>query len=83
VLCSRGLGRVSGRPFGFLIKVYVEAVDRLEDILDRFLPYGQTTTSIVQSSPVPRRSLPLSSRSQISSDMRAAARSAPPGRTGR
>jgi Lrp/AsnC family leucine-responsive transcriptional regulator len=74
--------RITGEDC-FLIKVHVEAVDRLEGILDRFLPYGQTTTSIVQSSPVPRRSLPLYSGRQSSSEMRAAARSAPPGRTGR
>ena len=28
-------------------------------VIDRFTPYGQTTTSIMQSSPVPRRALPL------------------------
>ena len=43
----------------FLLKVHIPGVDRLETILDRFLPYGQTTTSIVQSSPVPTRALPL------------------------
>src|SRR6266852_1165042 len=43
----------------FLLKVHVAAVEQLETILDRFLPYGQTTTSIVQSSPVPTRALPL------------------------
>lgn len=43
----------------FLMKVHVSAVDQLEVVLDRFLPYGQTTTSIVQSSPVPLRHLPL------------------------
>jgi len=43
----------------FLMKVHVRAVDQLEVVLDRFLPYGQTTTSIVQSSPVPLRPLPL------------------------
>jgi hypothetical protein len=26
-------------------------------VLDRFILYGQTTTSIIQSSPVPRRGL--------------------------
>jgi Lrp/AsnC family leucine-responsive transcriptional regulator len=51
--------RITGEDC-FLIKVQVEAVDGLEEILDLFLPHGQTTTSIVQSSPVPRRSLPLS-----------------------
>jgi hypothetical protein len=28
-------------------------------VLDRLLVHGQTTTSIVQSTPVPRRNLPL------------------------
>jgi Lrp/AsnC family leucine-responsive transcriptional regulator len=50
--------RITGEDC-FLIKLHVEAVESLEAILDRFLPYGQTTTSIVQSSPVPRRPLPL------------------------
>jgi Lrp/AsnC family transcriptional regulator, leucine-responsive regulatory protein len=50
--------RITGEDC-FLVKVHVAAVDQLETVLDAFLPYGQTTTSIVQSSPVPRRSLPL------------------------
>ena len=50
--------RVTGEDC-FLMKVHVSAVDQLETILDVFLPYGQTTTSIVQSSPVPLRGLPL------------------------
>jgi nicotinate-nucleotide adenylyltransferase len=33
--------------------------DRLDRVLDRFLAYGQTTTSIVQSTPVKPRGLPL------------------------
>jgi Lrp/AsnC family transcriptional regulator, leucine-responsive regulatory protein len=43
----------------FLVKVHVPAVDALESVLDRFGVYGQTTTSIVQSSPVPPRLPPL------------------------
>jgi hypothetical protein len=35
------------------------AIDDLETILDRFLTYGQTTTSIVVSTPVPPHSLPI------------------------
>ena len=31
----------------------------LEPVLDRFTPFGQTTTSIVHSAPVARRALPL------------------------
>jgi Lrp/AsnC family leucine-responsive transcriptional regulator len=41
------------------MKVYVTEIDKLEEVLDRFLMYGQTTSSIVQSSPVPGRPLPL------------------------
>jgi len=50
--------RVTGEDC-FLIKIHVAAVDQLEDVLDRFLLYGNTTSSIVQSSPVPPRALPL------------------------
>lgn len=50
--------RITGEDC-FLLKVQVAALDQLEEILDRFLPYGQTTTSIVQSSPVPPRSIRL------------------------
>ncbi|MGH3097384.1 MAG: Lrp/AsnC family transcriptional regulator [Streptosporangiales bacterium] len=50
--------RITGEDC-FLLKVHVAAVDRLEEVLDRFLLYGQTTSSIVQSAPVPPRPLPL------------------------
>ena len=50
--------RITGEDC-FLMKVYVPAVDELETVLDRFLLYGQTTSSILQSSPVPGRPLPL------------------------
>ena len=50
--------RITGEDC-FLMKVYVPAVDQLETVLDRFLLYGQTTSSIVQSSPVPARPVPL------------------------
>ena len=50
--------RITGEDC-FLMKVYVTEIDKLEEVLDRFLLYGQTTSSIVQSSPVPARPLPL------------------------
>lgn len=50
--------RITGEDC-FLMKMYVPAVDELETVLDRFLRYGQTTSSILQSSPVPARPLPL------------------------
>jgi len=43
----------------YLMKAHVRDVDHMEQVIDRFAIYGQTTTSIVQSSPVPRRSVPL------------------------
>jgi Lrp/AsnC family transcriptional regulator, leucine-responsive regulatory protein len=43
----------------YLMKAHVRDVGHMEEVIDRFAIYGQTTTSIVQSSPVPRRGLPL------------------------
>ena len=48
--------RITGEDC-FFMKLYVRDVDHLEEVIDRFVAYGQTTTSIVQSSPVPRRGL--------------------------
>jgi Lrp/AsnC family transcriptional regulator, leucine-responsive regulatory protein len=50
--------RVTGEDC-FIVRVQIEGLDRLDGMLDQFLAYGQTTTSIVQSVPVPRRGLPL------------------------
>ena len=46
--------RITGEDC-FYMKLYVRDIEHLEEVLDRFIIYGQTTTSIVQSSPVPRR----------------------------
>ena len=43
----------------YLMRGWVRDVGHLEELIDRFAVYGQTTTSIVQSSPVPRRGVPL------------------------
>lgn len=43
----------------FILKVHFPAMDQLDRLLDKFLLYGTTTTSIVQSSPVEGRSVPL------------------------
>lgn len=50
--------RITGEDC-FIMKVYLDSLDNLDQILDQFLVYGQTTTSIVQSTPVPPRHLPL------------------------
>ncbi len=50
--------RITGEDC-FILKVCLPAMDQLDRLLDRFLVYGTTTTSIVQSSPVPPRPLPI------------------------
>jgi Lrp/AsnC family leucine-responsive transcriptional regulator len=50
--------RVTGEDC-FLMRLYLRELDELDGLLDRFLAYGQTTTSIIQSSPVAPRALPL------------------------
>ena len=43
----------------YLMRLHLRSIDDLEAVLDRFTPYGQTTTSIIHSAPVPRRGPPL------------------------
>jgi len=50
--------RVTGEDC-FFVKVHVRDVEHLEEVIDRFTPFGQTTTSIMQSSPVPARGVHL------------------------
>jgi Lrp/AsnC family leucine-responsive transcriptional regulator len=50
--------RITGEDC-FLMRAHLRALEELDGLLDKFLAYGQTTTSIVQSSPVLPRSLPL------------------------
>jgi len=50
--------RITGEDC-FIMRAHVRDVQHLEEVIDQFVVYGQTTTSIVQSSPVPRRGLAL------------------------
>jgi len=50
--------RVTGEDC-FILKVYIPAINQLDRLLDCFLLYGSTTTTIIQSSPVPLRPPPL------------------------
>jgi Lrp/AsnC family leucine-responsive transcriptional regulator len=50
--------RITGEDC-FFLKLHLRSIDDLEEILDRFTPYGRTTTSIIHSSPVERRLPPL------------------------
>lgn len=46
--------RVTGSD-SYVLKVVAESIVHLEALIDRFVPYGQVTTSLVLSSPVVRR----------------------------
>jgi len=50
--------RITGEDC-FILKLYIPEIASLDEVLDRFLAHGQTTTSIVQSSPVSPRPPPL------------------------
>lgn len=54
VICDR----VTGEDC-FLLKLHVRDLAHLEELLDRFLLYGQTTSSLVVASPVPSRPVGL------------------------
>ncbi|PXX57597.1 Lrp/AsnC family leucine-responsive transcriptional regulator [Nocardia tenerifensis] len=53
--------RITGEDC-FLLEVHAPSIGELEELLDGFLLFGQTTTSIVVSEPVPRRPLPIPHR---------------------
>lgn len=50
--------RITGEDC-YLMRLHLRSISDLEEVLDRFTPYGLTTTSIIHSAPVPRRGPPL------------------------
>lgn len=50
--------RISGEDC-FLMRVQVAALSGLEEVLDKFLVHGQTTSSFVVSTPIEPRGVPL------------------------
>ena len=50
--------RITGEDC-YIMRAHVRDVEHLEEVIDRFAVLGQTTSSIVQSSPVPARGLAL------------------------
>jgi Lrp/AsnC family transcriptional regulator, leucine-responsive regulatory protein len=50
--------RITGEDCYFM-KVHLRSIDDLEPVLDLFTPHGRTTTSIVHSTPVRPRELPI------------------------
>jgi Lrp/AsnC family leucine-responsive transcriptional regulator len=51
--------RITGEDC-YIMTAHVRDVEHLEEVIDRFAAYGQTTTSIVQSAPVAARGLDTS-----------------------
>jgi Lrp/AsnC family leucine-responsive transcriptional regulator len=58
--------RITGEDC-YIATAHVRDVDHLEEVIDRFVALGQTTTSIVQSSPVPLRGVDLSEPGELRS----------------
>jgi len=52
--------RITGEDC-YLLRLHLRSIDDLEEVLDRFTPFGLTTTSIIHSTPVPRRGPPIQS----------------------
>lgn len=50
--------RITGEDC-FYLEVHLHSIDELSGLLDRFLVYGQTTTSIVNGTPIPGRMPPI------------------------
>ena len=50
--------RITGEDC-YVMTAHVRSIEHLEEVIDRFAAHGQTTTSIVQSSPVPSRGIDL------------------------
>ena len=50
--------RITGEDC-FYLTVHLRSIDELSPLLDRFLVYGQTTTSLINATPIPRRDPPI------------------------
>jgi Lrp/AsnC family leucine-responsive transcriptional regulator len=50
--------RITGEDC-FIFKVHLRSIEDLSGLLDRFLVYGETTTSLINATHVPRRDPPL------------------------
>jgi Lrp/AsnC family leucine-responsive transcriptional regulator len=53
--------RITGEDCYFM-KLHVRDVEHLEEVIDVFTMFGSTTTSIIQSSPVPGRAVAMPAR---------------------
>jgi Lrp/AsnC family transcriptional regulator, leucine-responsive regulatory protein len=69
VECHRSTGADS-----FILKVQVRSVEHMEALIDKLTPFGTTSTSVVLSSPVKRRTL---SRTVAAEELRPRAKRTP------
>jgi Lrp/AsnC family transcriptional regulator, leucine-responsive regulatory protein len=53
--------RITGEDC-FYLKVHLRSIDELTGLLDRFLAFGETTTSIINASPILHREPPIPER---------------------
>jgi Lrp/AsnC family transcriptional regulator, leucine-responsive regulatory protein len=56
--------RITGEDC-FILRIHLQSLASLDQVLDRFLAYGQTTTSLIQSTVIPLRAPPLPSGGQV------------------
>jgi Lrp/AsnC family leucine-responsive transcriptional regulator len=50
--------RITGEDC-FFLTAHLRSIDELGPLLDRFLVYGETSTSLINASPIPRRDPPV------------------------
>jgi Lrp/AsnC family transcriptional regulator, leucine-responsive regulatory protein len=50
--------RITGEDC-FFLKLHLRTIEELSELLDQFLAYGETTTSLINASPISRRDPPL------------------------
>jgi Lrp/AsnC family leucine-responsive transcriptional regulator len=50
--------RITGEDC-FFLKVHLRSIEELSEVLDQFVVYGETTTSLINASPIARRDPPL------------------------
>jgi Lrp/AsnC family leucine-responsive transcriptional regulator len=50
--------RITGEDC-FFLRVHLRSIEDLSGLLDRFLVFGETTTSLVAATPIPRRDPPI------------------------
>lgn len=56
--------RITGEDC-FIARAHLPSVEALEKLIDQLMPFATTNTSIIQSSPVPRRLPPLSRGGEV------------------